>query len=273
MALADILVHLDHGANCVNRLDAAIGLASRFRARLTGLYVITHQYYQPRQGSAEKAAESVRRLFAEKAAAAGIESRWQCVDWSVIGVGMTEIINHHAHYTDLLVVGQALQDGSGTAAKDSPADLPERLVLGAGRPVLVVPYAGSFPLIGERVLVAWKAGRESTRAVNDALPLLKQASRVDILAINSSETYEDDSESLCANICDHLARHGVTVEPERMIVSNSSVGDAILNRACEEGFDLVVMGAYAHTPQRKMALGSVAKHLLKQMTIPVLMSH
>jgi nucleotide-binding universal stress UspA family protein len=78
---------------------------------------------------------------------------------------------------------------------------------------------------------------------------------------------------LCADICEHLERHGVKAAPERVIVSNSSVGDALLNRACEEGFDLVVMGAYAHTPQGKLALGSVAKHLLKQMTVPVLMSH
>lgn len=273
MALADILVHLDDTTGCSARLDVAIDLAVRFSARLTGLYVITHQYYQPRKGSAEKGAESVRQLFVQKVAMAGIESRWQCVDWSVIGVGMTEIINHHAHYTDLLVVGQTAHGAPGKASKDSPDDLPERLVLGAGRPVLVVPYAGSFAAVGKRVLVAWKAGRESTRAVNDALPILKRAERVDILAINSSETYEDDGEILCANICEHLERHGVKAEAERMVVSSTSVGDALLNRTCEEGFDLVVMGAYAHTPQGKMALGSVARHLLKQMTVPVLMSH
>jgi nucleotide-binding universal stress UspA family protein len=195
------------------------------------------------------------------------------VDWSVIGVGMTEIINHHAHYTDLVIVGQASPDVSGKDARDVPADLPERLVLGAGRPVLIVPYAGTFSKVGDRVLVAWKAGRESTRAVNDALPFLKQAQRVDVFAINSSETYEDDGKSLCYNICDHLERHGVKASPERMVVSNTPVGDALLNRSCEESFDLLVMGAYAHTPQGKMALGSVAAHLLKQMTVPVLMSH
>jgi nucleotide-binding universal stress UspA family protein len=273
MALADILIHMDDSKNCEMRLDVAIDLAVRFKARLTGLYVITHKYYQPRKGDAETVAETVHRMFEDKVARTGIETRWQCIDWSVIGVGITEIINHHAHYTDLLVVGQAVHDVSGKAANEAPADLPERLVLGAGRPVLIVPYAGTFARVGERVLVAWKAGRESTRAVNDALPILKQAQRVDILAIDSSETYEDDGETLCSNICDHLERHGVKAEPERMIVSNSSVGDALLNRTCEEGFDLVVMGAYAHTPQGKMALGSVASHLLKQMTVPVLMSH
>ena len=248
MALADILVHMDDTKSCATRLDVAIDLAGRFQARLTGLYVITHQYYQPRSGKAEAAEAKVRKMFEDRSARAGIESLWLCVDWSVIGVGDTK-------------------------GKETPADLPERLVLGAGRPVLVIPYAGKFTGVGTRVMVAWKAGRESTRAVNDALPLLKKAKRVDVLAINSSETYEDDGEILCSNICDHLARHGVTAVPERMMVSESSVGDALLNRVCEEGIDLLVMGAYAHTPQGKLALGSVARHLLKQMTVPVLLAH
>ncbi len=270
MALADILVHMDHQASSAARLAVAVGLAKRYQARLTGLFVITHQYYQPRHGTAEAAAVAAREMFEQQVAGAGIEGQWQCIDWSVIGGGMTEIINHHAHYSDLLIVGQASQE---PASGGVPADLPERLVLGAGRPVLVVPYAGAFASVGERVLVAWKAGRESTRAVNDALPLLKQAQRVDILAINSSETYGDDGESLCANICEHLDRHGVTAKAENMMAVNTSLGDALLNRVCEEGFDLLVMGAYAHTPQGKMALGPVARHLLMQMTIPVLMSH
>jgi len=270
MALADILVHMDGSSNCSARLDVAIALAGRFGARLTGLYVITHQYYQPRHGRAEKAAAAVRQLFEKMTAEAGIPAEWQCVDWSVIGVGMTEVICHHALYADLVIVGQA---GGTGKDKEIPADLPERLVLGAGRPVLIVPYAGMFPTVGERVLVAWKAGRESTRAVNDALPLLKKAQRVNILAIDSSETYEDDGETLCSSISEHLERHGVRASGERMMAGSATVGDALLNRACEEGFDLLVMGAYAHTPQGKMALGAVARHILAQMTLPVLMSH
>jgi len=271
MSLADILVHIDGTPNCAARLEVAIRLAQRHQASLTGLYVITHQYYQPReQGGVEAAAATAQKLFEDSTAGSGVEAHWHCVDWSVIGVSVAEIINHHAHYTDLVVVGQTLP---GAAGKGLPADLPERLILGAGRPVLVVPYAGSFPTAGERVLVAWKAGRESTRAVNDALPLLKIARQVNLLAVNSSANYGDDVESLCSNISLHLARHGVTANADKVLASSVSVGDTLLNRACEEGFDLLVMGAYAHTPQGTLVLGAVAKHLLKDMTVPVLMSH
>ena len=271
MSLADILVHIDSSPNCAARLEVAIRLAQRHRASLTGLYVITHQYYQPRQlGTVEAAAAIAQQLFEERTAGTGIEAHWHCVDWSVIGVSVAEIVNHHAHYTDLVVVGQTLP---GAAGKGFPADLPERLILGAGRPVLVVPYAGTFPTVGERVLVAWKAGRESTRAVNDALPLLKDARQVNLLAVNSSANYGDDSESLCSNICLHLSRQGIGANADKVLAATASVGDTLLNRAFEEGFDLLVMGAYAHTPQGTLVLGAVAKHLLKEMTVPVLMSH
>jgi len=271
MSLADILVHIDSTPNCAARLEVALRLAQRHGASLTGLYVISHQYYQPReQGPVDAAAAAAREMFAERTAAAGVEADWHCVDWSVIGVSVAEIINHHAHYSDLVVLGQTTP---GAAGKGLPSDLPERLVLGAGRPVLVVPYAGNFPTVGEKVLVAWKAGRESTRAVNDALPLLKAARQVNLLAVNSSANYGDDSESLCANICQHLTRHGIAVNADKVLAATASVGDTLLNRAYEEGFDLLVMGAYAHTPQGTLVLGAVAKHLLKDMTVPVLMSH
>ena len=269
--MADILVHIDSTPNCAARLEVAVRLAQRHRASLTGLFVISHQYYQPRQQApVEAATAAARQLFDDLTAGAGIKASWHCVDWSVIGVSVAEIINHHAHYTDLVVVGQTLP---GAAGKGLPADLPERLILGAGRPVLVVPYAGTFPTVGERVLVAWKAGRESTRAVNDALPLLKGARQVNLLAVNSSENYGDDGESLCSNICLHLTRHGIVASADKILASTASVGDTLLNRAYDEGFDLLVMGAYAHTPQGTLVLGAVAKHLLKDMTVPVLMSH
>jgi nucleotide-binding universal stress UspA family protein len=270
MALVDILVHMDSTPHCPARLDLAIGLARQHRARLSGLYVIAHDYYHPLDEQITSAVADTQALFEQRTEQAGIPAQWLCVDWSAVEFGMTEIINHHAHYVDLVIVGQT---EPGARGGEMPADLPERVVRGAGRPVLVVPYAGVFPTVGERVLVAWKAGRESTRSVNDALPFLKRAKNVTMLAVNSSDSYADDDESLCANICDHLARHGVKTVAERIPATDIPIGDTLLNRACDEGFDLLVMGAFAHTPQGTLALGSVAGHLLRHMTVPVLMSH
>src|SRR5690349_22805281 len=98
MALVDILVHMDSTPHCPARLDLAIGLARQHRARLTGLYVITHDYYHSLDEQAVSAAADTQALFEERTGQTGISAQWFCADWSLIEVGMTEIINHHAHY-------------------------------------------------------------------------------------------------------------------------------------------------------------------------------
>ena len=46
-----------------------------------------------------------------------------------------------------------------------------------------------------------------------------------------------------------------------------------MNYACEGGYDLLVMGAYRPGSRRSSQLGTVAGQILREMTIPVLMSH
>lgn len=269
MLLTDILVHIDASAASPGRLAAALQIAAAHRARITGLFVVTHGYYQSRHLHAEEAVAEAMRLFTAATANAGVEGRWVCADWSVVGISSAEIISHYAHYTDLLVIGQAESVAGGGKGH---ADLPERLILSSGRPVLVVPDVNMATAIGKKVLVAWKAGRESTRAVNDALPILKKSERVTLLAINSSDVYDDD-DTLYSNILDHLGRHGISAAVERVPALQLSIGDTLLNRTFEEGYDLLVMGAFAHTPQGTLSLGSVARQMLQQATVPILFSH
>lgn len=264
MGLADILVHIDHYAGSTPRLDLAVSLAQRHQARLTGLMVVKHP--QPTQ---EAVAEAQDR-FEQCVAQAGIEGEWRCMDGAGALGGMTGIICSQAPCSDLIVVGQGSRDSSDMGG---PFELPESLVLASGLPVLVVPYAGSFTAVGQRVLVAWKAGRESTRALNDAAPILKGADFVEILTVDDSGSRGENDPRLSAQICDHLARHGVKTKASRLVAGNLPLGDVFLNRICDGSFDLLVMGAYAHGPNGKLELGQAARQLLKEMTVPVLMSH
>ncbi len=264
MELTDILVHLDHYVSSATRLEVAVGLAKRHQSRLSGLMVIRHQY------PAEAAVLAAQDLFEQQVALGGVEGQWKCVDGSGSVLGMTETILAEAHGHDLLVIGQGSRDSANVGV---PFDLPESLVLESGLPVLIVPYAGSFASVGERVLVAWKAGRESTRALNDAIPILKRALRVEILAKYGLETSGADGEDLSAEVRAHLSRHGVAAHTSRLSAGNAPLSDVLLNRACDEGFDLLVTGAYAHGKDGKLELGTVARQLLREMTIPVLMSH
>lgn len=266
MALRDILIHMDGAPPCEARLDLAVALARRHGARLTGLYVVTHAPYASRGAAGEGRAREAEALFRDQTAAAGLESEWRLAEWQVVGVKASEVVTLHAYYADLVVVGQPAA-GGGRAGSAGP--LPERLVLGAGRPVLVVPCAGRFDGAGARVLVAWNAGREATRALNDALPLLRAAEEVAVVTVTGGEK----GGAPAGDICGHLARHGVPVRSETLTAAELPVGDALLNRVAEGGFDLLVTGAYGRSPRGAPALGAVARHLLRSMTVPVLMAH
>jgi nucleotide-binding universal stress UspA family protein len=149
------------------------------------------------------------------------------------------------------------------------ATLPHVLVLTAGRPVLVVPYAGKFAKIGTRVLIAWNASREAVRAVNDAMPILQRAKKVIVLSVNP--TKKDHIPG--ADIAAHIARHGCKVEATHTVAKDIEVGDALLGAITDYGADLLVMGAWGHSRMRELVLGGATRELMGQMTVPVLLSH
>lgn len=173
----------------------------------------------------------------------------------------------NARHTDLVILGQS----------KTPALLDrhvaDHVALGCGRPVLVVPYIGAGSTLGERVFIAWNGRREAVRAIHDALPLLERAKHVTVMAINPRAGAEEHGDVPCADICLHLARHGVEAEAAEVESGDVGVGDMLLSRAADASADLIVMGAYGHSRIRELMLGGVTKHLLEHMTVPVLMSH
>jgi nucleotide-binding universal stress UspA family protein len=139
--------------------------------------------------------------------------------------------------------------------------------------VLVVPHTGSFTSVGRRVLVGWNASREATRAVHDALPLLAGAESVTVSAVNPRRGLGAHGEEPGSDIARHLARHGVRVTVEHTAAPEIGAADILLNRASELSADLLVVGAYGQSRLREFLLGGVTRSLLREMTVPVLLSH
>jgi hypothetical protein len=94
-------------------------------------------------------------------------------------VELVRAVLDHGRSADLIVAGQADPNWELSALMD----FPEHPALESGRLVLAVPDAGRFGEIGRNVVITWKAGRESARAVFDALPILQNADKVHILEI------------------------------------------------------------------------------------------
>jgi nucleotide-binding universal stress UspA family protein len=150
----------------------------------------------------------------------------------------------------------------------------ENLMLSAGRPVLIVPYAGEFPTVGTAVLVAWDGSREATRALHDALPFLARAKQTTLLTINALDSEPPASRIPGSDIAAIIARHGANVVTEEIDgVHDVPIGDMLLSRASDLGVDLIVMGGYGHSRWRELVLGGATRTVLKAMTVPVLMSN
>lgn len=269
MNLKDILIHIDNRATCESRLKVAILLAQRQEARVTGLYVIPHPYYASHHRNPLDQAETARLQFEQAMTAAGLDHEWICIDSVKSGLDLPNALNLHGHYRDLLVVSQTDYDSPD---RTIPPNLPEKAVLGSGRPVLVVPYAGEFREIGKQIMLAWRGGPESSRALHDSMPLLRKAEHVQVMTIQGQggdEAYQAHD----ADICQHMIRYQLPIACEQHVTGDLSVGDMLLNRCADEGIDLLVVGAFSEFRRGHQTLGKTGRYLLEFMTVPVLLSH
>lgn len=277
MSYKTILVHLDAGKRVAERVAIASKLADTFDAHLTGLFALSAprmpSYALAEAGSVVIEAEARYRAEAaqnaETAFRAAAARSVRSTEFRGTARDALTATQLSARYADLVVAGQPDADGNDGVTPD----FAEELVLSAGRPVLFIPYAGHFPELGRRVLVAWNTGREAARAVSDALPLLTRASIVQVVAFDPRKGGADHGDIPGADIALLLARHGVKVSVAQQQSEEVDVGNQILSRAADMQSDLIVMGAYGHSRLRELVLGGVTRTLLDTMTVPVLMSH
>lgn len=213
-----------------------------------------------------KEAEAIAAAFAQATSNQPFVAEWRSL--KVSHVELAAMVLDHGRSADLIVAGQADPDWNLSPLMD----FPERLALESGRPVVVVPYAGRYSEIGHNVVIAWKAARESARAVFDALPLLQAANKVHILEIKE---HADQVDALAPDttIAASLARHGIKPTVLTSVAADISVGDDILSRLSDLDADLLVMGAYGHSRMRELVFGGVTRHIFRHMTVPTFFSH
>lgn len=269
-----ILVCLKDPRRAAALTTMGLALAERQGAHLVGLHVapdpfagipteVSLEYIDHAQKQIEADAAAIEAAFRDRVGTSDVAAEWRLE--LPRGDSYESAVTRHAICADLVITGQP--DGSGWRGGDLLTDI----LLDTGRPILFVPYAGTFENAGEQVLIAWNGGREASRAAFGALPLLKQARQVRVLTIGtpggaSSGLTPADDLSLA------LARHGVPIEAARTPAGDLAAGDTLLNAVSDFGADLLVMGCYGHSRFRELLFGGVTRHVLATMTVPVLMS-
>jgi len=279
MTYKTILVHVDESERSNFRVKLAAEIAKAEDAHLIGTAVtgVSRFIYQDGNISANdpnltihlkylrERAEKAVDNFNKQVESAGLNSYESMIANDEAGGG----IGLQARYSDLLIIGQTNRDEPSPSVL---SDFPEYLIMNSGRPVLIVPYVGDFTSVGKRPLIAWDASREATRAITDAIPLLKRADLVQVAVFNAKSVPDAHGEQPGGDIALYLARHGIKVEVS-VHKTNTDIGNALLSLAHDVDSDMLVMGGYGHSRFREMIMGGVTRTILESMTVPVLMSH
>lgn len=174
-----------------------------------------------------------------------------------------------AHHADLVVMAAPRE----ARALAYVAGLFADVLMGSGRPVLLVPDGWKGPFPPRRVACAWKPSREAARAVHDALPLLKAAASVDVLLVDPQPSGRADDGRPGMDVTTHLARHGVRAALHVLPRAGMPVADVLMQHAREAGADLLIAGGFSHSRLREQVLGGVTRDLLERSPVPVLFSH
>ena len=161
---------------------------------------------------------------------------------------------------DVVVFDDAAGRGRGPLAEAFRA-----ILVGEQRPVIV---ARPGLAVGGVAALAWDGGKEASRAMRTALPLLARASKVVAIAAPNAAERRFDLDALAR----FLAARGIACEVERL----GGSGDAapmLLAAAKAAGAQLLVAGAYGHSRLQEYILGGTTRAFLSGEGPSLFLSH
>lgn len=175
----------------------------------------------------------------------------------------------HARYADVAVMTRPPED----SAVDGREEVIEGVLFYSGRPVLIAPPGWTGDTIGKRVVVAWDASREATRALSEARPFLERADEAIVVTVDAKPKMFGHGDQPGLNIAAHLSRRGLSTKVRNADSLGRAPSQVLLEECQALQADLLVMGAYAHSRLREMVFGGATRDLLRAANIPILMAH
>ncbi len=280
-----ILAHLEISPLLDSVLECSYLVARRFESYVEGLHMRPGQPDVIAAGAdgfvaaapdlvagfereAKERAERARTVFEEfmrrhELPRVGEGKASLSADWRIELSTGPSAIGSLGRVFDLIVVGRPLKDSIAPSMAGLEAALFE-----AGRPVLVAPPKPPTTL-GENVVIAWNCSTETARTVAFAMPFLRQARKVTVLAIERNAVPGPTAAELALN----LRRNGIDTDWKEVPAGDRHAGQAILDEATGLGADLLVKGAYTQSRLRQMIFGGATSHILAETQMPVIMAN
>lgn len=288
MSFVKILAPLTGGPRDASVLTSAISAALPFGAHVQGLFVradpalampfygegmsgmVVQDVIDTARQSNDRGVAAAQATLARVALSANLAVTTQSEKREAPTLSFREVIGNfadsvrqEAKLCDLAVFSTPKDD-----ERAGVSEAVEAVLLEARRPVLLAakPVAPGF---AERIAVGWNASVESAQAVSAALPLLKRAASVRVLAVERADAPCAD----CAELVAYLALHGVTAEVDKIKAGERATADVLLERASESNAGLLVLGGYSHSRWRELFVNSTTRQAISNAEIPLFLVH
>lgn len=279
-----IMLPLTRDSNTAFLSAAAAGVAAKFDADLTGLFVrrdpkhaipllgegltadMIQEMCDATEREGQRYASEAEQQFRTAMAAGGVSfdgaPGTARANWRMVVGDVSDHVGRCARTADFAVCERPRDKGS------AHSDIFNNLVFRSGRSVLMVPEMYPEPKL-DRMLVAWNGRAECARAVGAALPLLHKANHITLLQIGD---LAEDLPTL-DDIGRYLEVQGLTCDKRMEPLGDGTVGDSVYEFAKNSGADSIVIGAFSTARWRELILGGVTRHLIENSDIPIYMSH
>lgn len=200
------------------------------------------------------ALKAAYEAWSKDAEAAGLTARW-----FEPTTNPGQVVGELGSRAEIIVCGRPT-DPDHRARQELSAAL-----FGTDRPVLLVPPGGAAT-IGQRVVIAWRDEKRAMRAVIPALRWIAKSKETHILIGLRNDAVPPPQPRV-------FTEHGIRPECHVLKIGSEPFGRTLLEKAHELSADLLIMGAYAHSPLRELILGGVTRYMLQHADLPVLMRH
>lgn len=279
MAIKDLLVAYDGNESSNAAVRFAVQMAAKYKASITGMHVYRTEKYEShiRRWIPPEVIQNLRE--AESSVEKSIEDTFNAEIKTAKFKGKVKWIAHEgqpdillprfARYFDMMIAGQFSnvdQSGGGSLSA-------EELLLRSGKPIITVPTAYHAQPFKEEAAVAWDGSRSAARALTDAMQILETKKRLDVIRLISDDEDKDKRVLPEHDLIAHLEAHNINAKLVQLKSGRGSAGRTILDHCAETKPDVLVMGAYGRGRFGTLLFGSTAQYVLKNMTVPVLMSH
>jgi nucleotide-binding universal stress UspA family protein len=208
-----------------------------------------------------KHGEDILRIVTEQAKPAGVKLVTDRAATSLPLLG--DLAANWARYFDVALIGWE-------AANESTHTLAEDVIFGSGRPAILLPQLVK-PAAFDHVAIAWDGSRVAARAVADATPLLRRASKISVLTVTDEKVLPDADPG--GRLAMGLRERGLSAEAHAVLSAGGDVAVTLQENAIQRGASLLVMGGYGHTRIRDFILGGATDGILRDLRLPILISH